>query len=68
MNEVQVVAEILSGLLRVTPTVVELLTGSSKEDLKERIARARASAQDPIDTTPEDAARLEALRQILEGT
>lgn len=63
----QVAGEILAGLIRVAPDFVELLTGVDRKTLEERIARARAAIEDPIDTSADDAVRRAELERIVRG-
>jgi len=58
---------LLEFAVRLAPRIVELVTGQTKETLEERIARARSSITDPIDTAEDDAARWARLEQALTG-
>lgn len=67
MNGAQVALELLELALKAGGGIVELITEKERASLEERIARARASIKDPIDTTATDAARRAELERVLRG-
>ena len=67
MNAASAALEIFSGLLRLAPDIVELITGEDRLTLEGRIKRARAAVLSPIDSTEEDSVRRARLVAIIRG-
>jgi len=63
----KIVLDALEFAVNAGGRIVEVVTGRKAEDLKERIAKARETIADPIDTSEDDAARWERLERALAG-
>lgn len=67
MTEAQIALELLELAIKAGGGIVEMITEQERASLEERIARARASIKDPINTSADDAARRAELERVLKG-